>query len=59
MTDAAPTIVTTTTVVCDGDQQTGGHPRVYLKIDSGTGKVTCPYCSKMFVLDANAKTTAH
>ena len=59
MTDTAPTTVTSTTVACDGDQQEGGHPRVYLTIDPETRKVTCPYCSKVFVLDPNAKAAAH
>ena len=59
MTDTAPTTVTSTTVACDGDPQTGGHPRVFLKIDHHTGEVKCPYCSKKFVLDPNAKVAAH
>jgi len=59
MTDAVPTIVTSTTVACDGDAETGGHPRVYVKIDPKTGKAVCPYCSKVFVLDPDAKAAAH
>ncbi|MEG3619674.1 zinc-finger domain-containing protein [Magnetovibrio sp. PR-2] len=59
MTDAAPTIVTTSTVACDGDNAVGGHPRVYVKIDSVTHKAECPYCSKQFELDPNAKVEAH
>ncbi|MBL4615815.1 MAG: zinc-finger domain-containing protein [Magnetovibrio sp.] len=59
MTETAPTTVMTTTVACDGDQETGGHPRVYVKLDADTHKAVCPYCSKTFVLDANAKSEAH
>ena len=59
MTDQAPTTVTSTTVACDGDQTEGGHPRVYVKIDLESREAVCPYCSKKFVLDANAKADAH
>lgn len=59
MTDKAPTTVMTTTVACDGDLETGGHPRVFVKIDHDSRKAVCPYCSKTFVLDANAKAEAH
>jgi len=59
MTDTAPTTVTSTTVACDGDSESGGHPRVYVKIDAKTGKAVCPYCSKVFTLDPNAKAPAH
>lgn len=59
MTDTAPTTVTSTTVACDGDQAEGGHPRVFVKLDHDTHKAMCPYCSKVFVLDANAKVAAH
>jgi len=59
MTDTAPTTVTSTTVACDGDHSVGGHPRVYVKLDPHTLKAVCPYCSQVFVLDANAKVQAH
>ena len=59
MTDAAPTTVTSTTVACDGDQDVGGHPRVFVKLDPDTHKGKCPYCSKQFVLDPNAKVGVH
>ena len=59
MTDTAPTTVTSTTVACDGDQHAGGHPRVFIKLDPHSHKAVCPYCSKVFVLDANAKVSAH
>jgi len=59
MSEAATITVSTTTVACDGDKETGGHPRVFVKLDAETKKATCPYCSKTFVLDPNAKADAH
>lgn len=38
-------------VACDGDAGALGHPRVFLHIDRAIGSVTCPYCSKHYVLD--------
>lgn len=46
--------VTTAVVACDGDMAVGGHPRVYLNV-AARGQTWCPYCSKHFVLDPNAK----
>jgi len=57
--DTTPTTVTTTTVACDGEHVSGGHPRVYLKVDPKTAQAVCPYCSKVFVLDASASTAGH
>jgi uncharacterized Zn-finger protein len=37
-------------VACDGGGGTLGHPRVFLHIDQDTGEVTCPYCSRRYVL---------
>ena len=38
-------------VACDGGNGALGHPRVYLHIDHDAGdKVTCPYCSRTYVL---------
>lgn len=51
-------LVTTTTVTCDGSKDSGGHPRVYLKLDPTSHKITCPYCSRKFKLDPNAKVAA-
>lgn len=51
-------IVTTTTVACDGTADTGGHPRVFLKLDEDTHEVVCPYCSRAFKLDPNAQPAA-
>ena len=51
-------IVTTTTVSCDGNKDTGGHPRVYLKLDDLDHEAVCPYCSAQFKLDPHAKVSA-
>ncbi len=40
--------VTERTVACDGGEGALGHPRVFLRI-AGT-EVTCPYCSRRYVL---------
>ena len=37
-------------VACDGGCGPLGHPRVYMAIDR-TGRVTCAYCGRLFVLD--------
>lgn len=39
-------------VACDGNNESG-HPRVYLNM-KGKGEVTCPYCSRHFVLKPGA-----
>lgn len=52
------TMVTTTTVVCDGTADEGGHPRIFLKLDAATHEVMCPYCSRTFKLDPHAKVSA-
>ena len=59
MSKLAPTTAQSSTVACDGEKETGGHPRVFIKIDHDSGKAVCPYCSKVFVLDPNAKADAH
>lgn len=46
-------------VVCDGNGKTFGHPRVYLHIDPGMGKIACPYCSREFVLAPGAHAAGH
>ncbi len=49
--------VQSSTVSCDGGDGPLGHPRVYLRI---TGvQVTCPYCSKLFVLEEGATDSGH
>jgi uncharacterized Zn-finger protein len=48
------TVVATGRVVgCDGGGGALGHPLVYLKIGA-EGEVVCPYCSRRFVLAADA-----
>ena len=37
---------------CEGVGGPLGHPRVFLHIDQDTGSVTCPYCSRQYVLEA-------
>ncbi len=37
-------------VACDGGTPALGHPRVFLHIDHETGRITCPYCSRTYVL---------
>lgn len=43
--------VPTGVVACDGDGGVEGHPRVYLNL-SAEGKIECPYCSRLFVLES-------
>ncbi len=40
------------TVACDGGDGPLGHPRVWLRIEDHD--VTCPYCSRHYVLAAGA-----
>ncbi len=37
-------------VSCDGGGGAVGHPKVYLHIDAQKGSVTCPYCSRTYLL---------
>ena len=37
-------------VCCEGGGGPLGHPRVYLHIDQDAGQITCPYCSRTYVL---------
>ena len=41
-------------VACDGGKGPLGHPRVYLNMGD-KGRVECPYCSRVYVLKADAK----
>jgi len=36
-------------VACNGGGGALGHPRVFLNLTS-TGRIECPYCSRLFVL---------
>ena len=40
------------TVACDGGNGALGHPRVFLHIE--TDRVMCPYCSRLYILEAGA-----
>jgi uncharacterized Zn-finger protein len=41
------------TVACNGGEGALGHPRVYLNL-MPTGRVECPYCSRLYVNPAIA-----
>lgn len=45
--------VETTVVACDGGSGPNGHPLVYLNME-GKNEISCPYCSKHFVLKEGA-----
>lgn len=47
--------VNETAVSCEGNAGPLGHPKVYLHIDRDTGKIQCPYCSRLFVLTSDRK----
>ena len=42
------------TVGCDGGGGALGHPHVYLEMGDNS-EITCPYCSRHFVLRKDAK----
>lgn len=57
MPDGVPTpteiiYVDERTVACDGGDGALGHPRVFLRIEDQ--QVLCPYCSRLYVLNAGA-----
>ncbi len=45
-------------VSCDGGDGALGHPRVYLTL-AGDGRIECPYCDRLFVLDGAAAPGGH
>ncbi|MEH6629616.1 MAG: zinc-finger domain-containing protein [Halopseudomonas aestusnigri] len=45
--------VESTVVSCDGGSGPNGHPLVYLNME-GKNEISCPYCSKKFVLKEGA-----
>src|ERR1700722_9779703 len=53
--------VKTRAVSCDGGDGAYGHPKVYLRIapDQPGQQIMCPYCSRLFVLEAGAGVEAH
>ncbi len=51
--------VTAREVACNGGGGPLGHPKVYLHIDhDNDDTVTCPYCSRMFVLKHSQQPSA-
>jgi uncharacterized Zn-finger protein len=46
-------------VVCDGGGGPLGHPRVFLHIDQDRGEITCPYCSRNYVVKQGVAHSAH
>ncbi|WP_297370274.1 zinc-finger domain-containing protein [Acidocella sp.] len=50
-------LVKTHSVSCDGGVGPLGHPRIYLRIVDK--EISCPYCSKRFVLEDGAVDHAH
>ncbi len=53
--------VKTRSVSCDGGNGAYGHPKVFLRIspDLAEQQIMCPYCSRLFVLEAGAGHEAH
>lgn len=43
------------TVACEGNGPVSGHPKVYLTFKAGETEIVCPYCSRKFILAADAK----
>lgn len=41
-------------VSCDGGDGALGHPKVYLTIPKNENSITCPYCSRNFILKAQS-----
>ncbi len=38
-----------TTITCSGDDKSGGHPQIFLKVNNEDGAVECYYCGKNFI----------
>jgi uncharacterized Zn-finger protein len=49
--------VKTRAVSCDGGDGAYGHPKVYLRIVET--QITCPYCSRLFILEPGATDSSH
>lgn len=45
-------------VACDGGGGPLGHPKVYLHIEHEKGEITCPYCSRLYVLRTDGNNAA-
>lgn len=41
-------------IACDGGGGPLGHPRVFLHIERENGRITCPYCSRTYVMKVSA-----
>lgn len=54
MTPVETILVETHTVACDGGGDALGHPTVYLTLDGKTHEVTCPYCSRHYILSEHS-----
>jgi uncharacterized Zn-finger protein len=50
-------IVKTHTVSCEGNSSILGHPKIYLTFKVDEKQVVCPYCSKIFILDSQTKSS--
>ncbi len=46
-------------VSCDGGSGSLGHPKVYLHIEHEKGSISCPYCSRSYILKQPAKQHKH
>jgi uncharacterized Zn-finger protein len=51
------TVVQSRKVACNNGGGTMGHPMVYLRIEDN--QVTCPYCSRTYVLAEGASDDGH
>ncbi|UFN49034.1 zinc-finger domain-containing protein [Roseomonas sp. OT10] len=49
--------VTSRVVACDGGKGALGHPTIYMRIEGQ--EITCPYCSRTFVLAEGAGDDGH
>ena len=49
--------VTSRTVSCKGGSNniSEGHPKVWLKISESIGRISCPYCEKVFIYKSQSK----
>ena len=49
--------VNSLTVACKGSLEyiSEGHPKVWLKISESIGRISCPYCEKVFIYKSQSK----
>ena len=43
------------TISCFGDEESGAHPQIFLKVNSEDGTVECYYCGKRFIQESMIK----